>query len=92
MFYLIDWLNKIVLKYSILDEEEEDEFMSDKGKLEIQLVGLAESTGQFELKSHVDAEFGIRKYVKKETNIGNVIKNNVIAQFSKLYLKNTIFI
>jgi hypothetical protein len=53
--------------------------MSDKGKLEIQLVGQAESTGQFELKNHVDAEFGIRKYVKKEANIGNVIQNNLIV-------------
>jgi len=55
-----------------VQENEYDEFMSDKGKLEIQLVGIAESTGHFELMNHVEAEFGIRKYIKKEANIGNV--------------------
>lgn len=60
------------LSISQIDDEEENDELSSKGRLEIQLVGKAESTGTFELKNPIDSEHGVFKFTKKEANIGNV--------------------
>ena len=52
-----------------LIEESDEENLNEKGKLEMQLVGQTESTGQFE------CEYGVYKFLKREANIGIVISN-----------------
>ena len=57
-----------------LIEESDEENLNEKGKLEMQLVGQTESTGQFEYDPS-ECEYGVYKFLKREANIGIVISN-----------------